>query len=104
MYYILFYKTVENYVELRKPFREEHFALASEAGRRGDLLLGGALEDPVDQAVLVFRGDDPSAALNFARNDPYVRNGLVLEWQVRPWTVVVGSLYSGVNPGPRFIP
>ena len=27
----------------------------------------------------------------FAKNDPYVVNGLVTEWNVRPWTVVFGG-------------
>jgi uncharacterized protein YciI len=32
-----------------------------------------------------------SAAEAFAAADPYVRNGLVTSWRVRPWTVVVGG-------------
>ena len=27
----------------------------------------------------------------FAQADPYVRNGLVREWRVREWNVVVGG-------------
>jgi uncharacterized protein YciI len=38
----------------------------------------------------VFQGDGPSAAEAFARDDPYVRNGLVTNWRVRIWNVVVG--------------
>ena len=30
-------------------------------------------------------------AEEFAKNDPYVKNGLITEWSVRPWTVVVGG-------------
>jgi uncharacterized protein YciI len=91
MYYILFYKTVENYVERRAPFRDEHLGLASAAHERGELVIAGALADPADGAVLVFRGDSPAAAENFARNDVYVRNGLIVEWRVRPWSVVIGG-------------
>jgi uncharacterized protein len=39
----------------------------------------------------VFQGDDPSVAERFAKNDPYVKNGLVTRWRVRPWTVVIGG-------------
>ena len=91
MYYILFYKTVENYVERRKPFREEHLKYANAAHQRGELVMAGALAEPVDSAVLVFKAEEPSIAEEFARNDPYVKNGLITEWEVRPWSVVVGS-------------
>ena len=91
MYYILFYKTVDNYVERRKPFREEHLKYANAAHQRGELVMAGALAEPVDSAVLVFKGENASIAEEFARNDPYVKNGLITEWQVRPWTVVIGG-------------
>ena len=91
MYYILFYKTVENYVEKRVPYREKHLAYANAAHARGDLIMAGALAEPADRAVLVFKGDGPSVAERFAKNDPYVINGLITEWKVRPWTVVIGG-------------
>jgi uncharacterized protein YciI len=62
-----------------------------EANRRGELLLAGALGDPVDRALLVFRTQDRSVAEDFARNDPYVVNGLVTRWEVQPWAVVIGN-------------
>ncbi|MBI1939492.1 MAG: YciI family protein [Ignavibacteriales bacterium] len=91
MYYILFYKTVEDYIEKRVPFREAHLKLAMESFNRGELMLAGALTDPSDSAVLVFKCENPSAAEEFAKNDPYVLNGIVTEWEVRPWTVVIGG-------------
>ena len=91
MYYILLYTTIDNYVERRKPFREEHLSLAQQAYQNGSLIMGGALDDPADSAMLVFKGDSPQVALNFAKNDPYVKNGLIKEWQVRPWIVVIGN-------------
>jgi uncharacterized protein YciI len=91
MYYILFYKTVDNYVEKRAPYREEHLAYAKAAIERGELVMAGALAEPVDGAVLVFKGESPSVAEDFAKNDPYVKNGLITEWQVRLWTVVIGG-------------
>lgn len=91
MYYLLFYTTVENYVERRQPFREEHLKLVTEAYKNGSVIMAGALADPADGAVLVFKGDSPEVAESFAKNDPYVKNGLITEWKVRPWTVVVGG-------------
>jgi uncharacterized protein YciI len=89
MYYILFYKTVEDYVNRRAPYREDHLAYARAAHTRGELVMAGALADPADGAVLVFQGEGPQVAENFAKNDPYVRNGMIPEWRVRPWTVVI---------------
>ena len=53
--------------------------------------MAGALADPADGAVLVFKADDPGVSERFADSDPYVRNGLVTRWRVRTWTVVVGG-------------
>lgn len=93
-YYLLFYETIENYEETRKAFRREHLELAHAAADRGELLLGGALADPLDQALLVFRGASPEVARRFAEADPYVRQGLVRRWTIRNWTPVTGSLLN----------
>jgi hypothetical protein len=47
--------------------------------------------DPVDTAILMFQGDSPKAAENFAAADPYVKHGLIARWRVRQWTTVVGE-------------
>lgn len=90
-YYALFYDVVADFVTRRAAYREEHLRLAREAHRRGELLLAGALADPADRALLVFRASDRSVAEEFARNDPYVARGLVTRWEVRPWAVVIGE-------------
>lgn len=90
-YYTLTYEVVEDYVEKRAEYRDEHLSIARLAYDRGDLVMAGALGDPVDGALLVFRGPDQSIAEQFARNDPYVINGLVTDWQVKPWHVVIGE-------------
>jgi hypothetical protein len=51
----------------------------------------GALGDPIDGAVFLFQGADAEAAERFALDDPYVVNGVVTRWRVRPWLTVVGS-------------
>ena len=91
MYFILFYQLAENYLERRIQFREKHLAYAQAANDRGELILAGALDNPADKAVLIFKGDDSSVAEKFAKNDPYVLNGLITKWEVRPWKVVIGS-------------
>jgi uncharacterized protein YciI len=91
MYFILFYDLVSDYLERRTPFREEHLKLACDAVARGELFAGGALADPADTDVIIFKGDDPSVAERFAKADPYVHNGIVKKWTVRKWNVVVGT-------------
>jgi uncharacterized protein len=90
MHYLLFYDVADGYAERRLPFRAAHLAYAHQAVARGDLILGGVLTNPLDQAVLLFRGDSPAVAESFAAADPYVLNGLVARWRVREWTTVVG--------------
>ena len=89
-FYALFYDVVDDFVSRRMPYREEHLRLAREAHRRGHLLLAGALRDPADRALLVFRTPDRTVVEDFARHDPYVTHGLVTRWEARPWAVVVG--------------
>jgi uncharacterized protein len=90
-YYLLEYTLTDDYLARRVAFREMHLTLAREAHRRGDLILAGALAEPTDRAVLVWRTDDRSIVERFAEDDPYVRNGLVTSWTIRPWTVVIGD-------------
>jgi uncharacterized protein YciI/heme-degrading monooxygenase HmoA len=85
-------------VNRRVPFRGEHLRLARESRERGELVLAGALAEPVDRALLVFHVDDKSRVEAFARKDPYVVNGLAKKWEVRPWNVVVGNEQPASSP------
>ena len=91
MYLVLEYDLVDDYLDRRPEFREEHLGLARAAHERGDLVLAGALTDPADRALLVWSTQDRAVVEAFAAGDPYVRNGLVKEWRVRDWNVVVGT-------------
>lgn len=91
MHYLLIYDTAPDYLSRRAAFRDVHLALAWQAVDRGELLLGGATSDPPDGALLLFKCDSPDVPTAFAKADPYVRNGLVTAWHVKPWTTVVGA-------------
>ena len=91
MHFLLFYDVAPDYLERRGEFRGEHLALAWQASDRGEMILGGALAAPIDGAVLLFKGESPEVAEKFVAADPYVRNGLVTRWSVRPWTTVIGD-------------
>ena len=91
MHFLLFYDVVDDYVTRRVPFRAAHLAHARDALARGELVLAGALANPADGAVLVFKGSSPAVAERFATTDPYVTNGLVTAWKVREWSTVIGQ-------------
>lgn len=97
-YFALTYEVVGDFTNKRTPFRPSHLKGVREAYARGELIMAGALGDPAG-ALLVFRAADKSTAEAFAKADPYVREGLVKSWAVRPWTVVVGQDPSEKPPG-----
>ena len=88
-YFVLIYYVVEDYVARRAPYREEHLQLAKDAHSRGELILGGALADPADRAILVFRCSGMEVVEKFVQNDPYFNNGMVARYEIRTWTVVI---------------
>jgi uncharacterized protein YciI len=90
-HFLLFYEVGDDYLARRATFREAHLQKAWAAHATGELLLGGALSDPVDGAVLLFKGATSRVAASFAEADPYVVNGLVRRWYVREWMTVAGE-------------
>ncbi len=90
-HFLLMYELADDYLARRGEFRGEHLALAWKASERGELVLAGALADPADQAVLLFKGESATVAERFAEADPYVVHGLVKQWRVREWKTVVGE-------------
>ena len=93
-HFLLSYELAPDYLERRPGFRDAHLALAWQAANSGALLLGGAVGDPVESALLLFT--DAEAAAAFAGADPYVSEGLVRSWRVTPWATVVGP--GAANP------
>ncbi len=91
-YYLLEYALIDDYLARRTAFREKHLALANEAHHRGNLILAGALAEPPDRAVLIWRASDRSVIERFIDDDPYVHQGLVTSWTIRSWNVVIGEV------------
>lgn len=90
-HFLLLYDVSADYLERRAEFRSAHLEKAWAASGRGELVLGGALLNPTDQAVLLFRAESAEVVEEFARTDPYVLNGLVTTWRVREWLTVAGE-------------
>jgi uncharacterized protein YciI len=98
MHILLFYSYVPDILERRSEFRGAHVKHARASVARAELILGGALADPVDMGVLFFSASSKDLVEAFATADPYVTGGLVTEWKVRPWTTVIGE--GAANPLP----
>lgn len=91
MHYVLFYDYAADYLERREQFRNEHLKLAWASHARGEFQLGGVLAEPIDSAMLLFKADSPKVIEDFVAADPYVQNGLVTQWRIRPWMTVAGA-------------
>jgi uncharacterized protein len=89
MHLLLEYTLADDYLERRGALREEHLSLLRAAHERGELLLAGALPDPFDRALVVWTAPR-EVVEEFVARDPYVAQGLVTGWTIRPWNVVVG--------------
>ncbi|OWK32174.1 YciI-like protein [Sphingomonas mucosissima] len=97
-HYLLRYDLAPDYLARRDELRAAHLALAWEAAGTGALMLGGAVGDPIDSALLLFR--DYASAEAFAQADPYVAEGLVTSWRISPWHTVVGAdAATPIRPG-----
>ena len=94
--FLLIYDVVDDYAKRRMPHRAQHLRLAAEYRRRGEFVMGGAVGDPPDRAIIVFRGER-SVAEGFAARDPYVRAGLVQRWEVQPWAVIPGEVFDNLR-------
>jgi len=96
----LFYEFGEDYLARRTEFRKAHLDMAWKASDGGELVLGGALANPVNGALLLFKSNSPEVAEKFASADPYVTSGIVKRWYVREWTTVAGEGSTApVRPG-----
>jgi uncharacterized protein YciI len=99
-HFLLLYDVGDDYLARRGEFRDAHLNKAWQSHARNELVLGGALADPVDGAVLLFRAESRSIVEEFARTDPYVVNGLVIRWRVREWLTVAGEMAANpIRPG-----
>lgn len=100
MHFVLIYEYAHDYLERRAEFRDGHLKLAWSSHERGEFQLGGVLADPVDGALLWFKADSPAVVEEFVKADPYVKNGLVVKWRIRPWMTVAGvQADAPVYPG-----
>jgi uncharacterized protein YciI len=80
--------------ETRVPFRARHLARLIELQDAGVVVEAGAYAD-VSATVIIVRAADEAAALDIARNDVYMANGVWVEVRARPFGRVVRSAAAG---------
>lgn len=98
-HYLVFLEFNDTFRARRAEFRKEHLEKAWAAVDRGELLLAGALTDPMDSGLFFFKGNGPEVAENFVAEDPYINNGLVSHWRIREWATTVGhDAASPIHP------
>lgn len=88
-HFLLIYELADTYLEKRGEYRAGHLGLLWDASKRGEVMIGGALPDPFDTAMILFT--DKTAAENFVKADPYYQNGLIKSYRIREWNTVVGE-------------
>ena len=98
-HYLLTYEKAPDYAQREPPFQAAHRAHVRAALSRGELILGGPLLEPTDGTnVVLFQTDSAATVEAFAKADPYVQNGIVARWTVRPWQTVVGKTAACPHP------
>jgi uncharacterized protein len=84
MKYVLFYDSADDVLSKAPAHYEAHVARLNEFRERGTLLEVGLFGDPQNEGSMsIFTTRE--AAEEFAREDPFVLNGVVRSWHVREW-------------------
>jgi uncharacterized protein YciI len=76
--------------ETRVPFRARHLARLADLMEAGVVVAAGAFAD-VSASIVVVRAVDEQAALDIARSDIYMANGVWVEVRARPFGLVLKS-------------
>jgi uncharacterized protein len=92
MTYLLFYDYVPAMLTRRQPVRAAHLEHAGAYRDRGLLKIAGAYGETPEGAIFVFEAPEAAAIEQFVNGDPYVANGLVTGWRVKPWNLAIGAV------------
>lgn len=84
---VLLYHSAPDVLAMAQLHFAAHQARFQAFHARGELLAIGPFADPRDGALAVFR--TRAAAEEFAREDPFVVNGVVARWEVKEWNEVL---------------
>lgn len=89
--YVLQYDYVANALEKRQPHRQAHLALINKQVEKGNVILGGAVNNPPTGGLLIFRNLTAQEIEQIVQQDPYVVNGVVEKYSIKPYMAVTGD-------------
>ena len=88
--YVLFYESADDVRAKAPPFFPAHVARWREFQNQGTLLMIGTFANPQEEgSMAIFTTRE--AAQAFARNDPFVLNGVVRRWSIREWNEAIAG-------------
>jgi uncharacterized protein YciI len=89
MKYVMFYDSADDVASKAPAHFPAHRARLADFHARGALLMVGTFGDPQEEgSMAVFTTRE--AAEEFAKEDPFVLNGVVRNWYVREWNDILG--------------
>ena len=82
--WVMTYHSVPDFLPLAQEHYPAHSARLDEFHVRGLVLMAGPLTDPFDgDALAIFTSRE--AVEEFIAGDPFVTEGVVASWTIRPW-------------------
>ncbi len=89
MKYVLYYQSSPDVLEKAPLHAAAHRARWQEFASEGTLLMVGPFANPQEGAMGIFTTRE--AAERFAKDDPFVVNGVVSNWVVREWAEALSN-------------
>lgn len=89
--FLVLYTYVPDMEQRRTAHRADHLAWLRGLAEAGTMVFAGAVQDPVDTAVLVLRGENIHEVRRVLLDDPYALANLVVGVVVRPFGIAVGG-------------
>lgn len=89
--YVLEYVYVADILEKRTQYRPDHIALAEKYCKEGTIVSGGPFTPPTG-ALFVFSADGKETVEQFVKSDPYYSAGLITNYSIKEWNVVIGKV------------
>ena len=88
-WHVLQYTYVKDMATKRTSVREAHLKWVNEASKKSGLYMAGAFTDPLDGGQFLFQRTEKKIIEKLVQSDPYFMKGLVSNYTIRAWHVVV---------------
>jgi uncharacterized protein YciI len=89
MKYVLYYVSADDVREKAPLHFAAHAARWKQFQAEGTLLMVGPFANPEEGAMAIFTTRE--AAESFAKDDPFVKNGVVKSWVIREWNEAIAT-------------